>query len=67
MLRDIDLFGDHRAVQALVEQEVGVRRQLLPRRERARLLMERLCFGIVVQVLAPPPAPAARVSGEQLA
>jgi hypothetical protein len=65
-LRDVDLVGDHGAVQAFVEQQIGVLRQLLPWRERARLLTEGLRLLRVVQVFAPSAAPGLAVSAKQL-
>ena len=63
--RDIDLLGDHRPVQALVEQQIRVRAYLFPRRERARLLSERRRLGLIVQVLAAAPAAGLAVTRKQ--
>src|ERR1700677_2808141 len=64
--RDIHLRGHHRAVQALVEQHVGVLGDLPPLGEGTRLLLERLGLFFVVQIAAYLAAAALAVSAEQL-
>src|SRR5690606_22892355 len=64
--REIDLVGLHAAVQALVEQQVGVDRRVVPRRERALLLLPRCRFGVVVQVQSCAAATLFAVAAELL-
>src|SRR5262249_43441616 len=52
-------------VQALVEQQVGVRRQVLPLGEGARWLSERRRLALIVQVLARAPTSGLAVVAEQ--
>ena len=51
-LRDVDIGGPHRTVQALVEEEVGVGRQRLPLGEGAGRLAIGRGLVLAVQVLA---------------
>jgi hypothetical protein len=66
VLRDVEALARHRAVQPLVEEEVGVGRQVLPGREGARRLLVGRRLAIVVQVLAMAPAPRLRIAAEEL-
>ena len=52
VLRDVDIGGPHRTVQALVEEEVGVGRQRLPLGEGAGRLAIGCGLVLAVQVLA---------------
>ena len=52
MRGDIDGVRHHRAVQALIEQQVGAGRNVLPGGEGAGRLVVGRCFQVVVQVFA---------------
>ena len=61
---DVHLRRHHRAVQALVEQQVGAARQILPRGEGADRSAVLLRFMLVVNVVARAPAAALAVAAE---
>ena len=65
VLRHVHLRRDDGAVQPFVEQQIGVPGNLLPVGERARLLIERFRFLVVVQVAADLPAPALAIAAKQ--
>src|SRR5690348_7914202 len=65
MARDVHRLGDHGAVQPLVEQHVGPRRQILPRREGAGLLPIGFGLLVVMQILAHLAGAALAVGTEQ--
>ena len=62
--REVDLIGLHAAVQALVEQQVGVDRRVLPRGEGAGRLAPRRGLGVVVQVQAGAATPFVGIGAE---
>ena len=64
--RHVDLAVGHRAVQPLVEQQVGVGGQVFPRGEGARVLVKGGGLVGVVQVFAPPAATALAVAAEEV-
>ncbi len=64
MRGDVHLRRHHRAVQPLVEQQVGAARQILPRRERADRSAVPLSFVLVVNVVARAAAAALAVAAE---
>ena len=66
MARDVDVIGDDRAVQAFVEQHVGVGGQGVPWGECARLPSGGLGFVVVVKVPAELARPGSAVDAEQL-
>ena len=53
MLGNIDLRGDHRAMQAFIKQQIGAAGHIFPRRESARVLFVGCGLFVVVQVFAP--------------
>ena len=65
MLGDVHLGRHHAAVQAFIEQQVGLFRQGLPGREGTGRLLVRRRFLVVVQVFAPLPVARFGVAGEQ--
>ncbi len=64
MLGHVHFFGDDGAVQALVEQQVGIGGDVLPFREAARQGSVALGFLIVVDVVAQAAATVGAVLGE---
>eukprot|EP00825_Cyclidium_porcatum_P031217 TRINITY_DN3303_c0_g1_i2.p3 TRINITY_DN3303_c0_g1~~TRINITY_DN3303_c0_g1_i2.p3 ORF type:complete len:236 (+),score=39.47 TRINITY_DN3303_c0_g1_i2:172-879(+) len=66
LLGDIDLLIGVGAVQAFVEHQVGRRGDLLPGRESARLLPERLRLAGVVQIFADLASAVPAVVDEQI-
>ena len=62
---DVDRLGDDGAVQPFVEQQIGPRRNVLPRREGARLLPVGRRFLVVVEVFAHLPGAALAIRTEQ--
>ena len=64
--RHVDVVGRHRAVQALVEEQIGLRRDVFPRRERSGRLPVRRRFGIVVEIFADSAGPGLAVGPEEL-
>ena len=65
MRRDVDIAIDHRAVQALVEQEIGVGRQVAPGRECAGRLAVRRRLGVVMQIFPCAAGSTCRIVAEQ--
>ena len=63
--RDIDPAMHDGAVQPLVEQQVGPRPDLVPRRERTRRLTERRRLLVVVKIPAGQPRAGCAVAAEQ--
>src|SRR6185437_89944 len=63
---NVDFAGHHGAVQALIEEQVRIPGNLLPRREGAGLLTMARGLHIVVQVLAHLAGSAAGIAVEEL-
>eukprot|EP00825_Cyclidium_porcatum_P031218 TRINITY_DN3303_c0_g1_i3.p3 TRINITY_DN3303_c0_g1~~TRINITY_DN3303_c0_g1_i3.p3 ORF type:complete len:218 (+),score=35.34 TRINITY_DN3303_c0_g1_i3:172-825(+) len=66
LLDPLQVDGRHDAVQAFVEHQVGRRGDLLPGRESARLLPERLRLAGVVQIFADLASAVPAVVDEQI-
>jgi len=66
VLGDVHTIGDEAAVQALVEQQVGARRQALPGREGADWLAVFGGIGLRMQILADLAFAVLAVAAEQL-